>query len=599
MKRNILFIFLGLLSVSATVVLADTDSSLEKTVNSETNTSNNIETLGEVEKTDITETAESSKDSTAPIVSENTITSVEESTIASSESGSSETKQTQDEQGTEISSSSEIDLSRSARSIEDTDITFSGHVQRKGWQNAVKGNMNGFSYDQIGSIEEGLRLEAVNIDSSSDTFAMDIQYKIQGDQEWLAAEEAADGSIQVGSVGLSKKLHAVKINLANQGDYDVYYQVHVQSYGWLDWAKNGEETGFVDGLSKRIEAIRIAVIEKGQAAPSTAGTRKIIQLAQPSITYQSHIQRIGWQNPVSIGTMTGTSGQSLRMEAFRLNKSSGNVAGNIQYRGHVQSIGWQPFVNAGTMTGTNGRSLRLEAIQFRLTGEMADTYDLYYRVHVQRKGWTDWSKNDERSGSVNLGLRAEAIEVRLQLKGTTSPSTFKRPTLFGQVQASSTLGTTEAQAAFINTNLTAAMRTARTHNLYASVLLAQAILESNYGTSALAQNAQNYFGLKWRQQEGYPSYSHQTSEYDEEKGWITIIDDFAKFTNFSTSAEGYAKRIRNGLSWDPLRYQMVWRENTTSYRDATLALSVTYATDPNYKTKLNTIIENWQLTQFD
>ena len=50
--------------------------------------------------------------------------------------------------------------------------------------------------------------------------------------------------------------------------YDVYYRVHAQSYGWLDWAKNGEKAG-TEGLAKRLEAIQIVLVEKGGAAPGS------------------------------------------------------------------------------------------------------------------------------------------------------------------------------------------------------------------------------------------------------------------------------------------------------------------------------------------
>ena len=48
--------------------------------------------------------------------------------------------------------------------------------------------------------------------------------------------------------------------------YDIYYRVHVQSYGWLDWAKNGQMSG-TSGLAKRLEGIQIVLVPKGAAAP--------------------------------------------------------------------------------------------------------------------------------------------------------------------------------------------------------------------------------------------------------------------------------------------------------------------------------------------
>ena len=50
--------------------------------------------------------------------------------------------------------------------------------------------------------------------------------------------------------------------------YHVYYRVHIQTYGWLDWAKNGESAGS-EGLSKRMEAMQIVLVEKGGPAPGS------------------------------------------------------------------------------------------------------------------------------------------------------------------------------------------------------------------------------------------------------------------------------------------------------------------------------------------
>ena len=56
--------------------------------------------------------------------------------------------------------------------------------------------------------------------------------------------------------------------------YDVYYRVHVQGFGWLGWAKNGESAGSA-GYGRRLEGIQIKLVEKGGAAPgSTSGAFK-------------------------------------------------------------------------------------------------------------------------------------------------------------------------------------------------------------------------------------------------------------------------------------------------------------------------------------
>ena len=48
--------------------------------------------------------------------------------------------------------------------------------------------------------------------------------------------------------------------------YDVYYRVHAETYGWLDWAKNGEIAG-TTGCAKRLECIQVVLVKKGAAAP--------------------------------------------------------------------------------------------------------------------------------------------------------------------------------------------------------------------------------------------------------------------------------------------------------------------------------------------
>lgn len=73
------------------------------------------------------------------------------------------------------------------------------------------------------------------------------------------------------------------------------------------------------------------------------------------------------------------------------------------------------------MSGTSGQSKRLEAIQIRLTGEMANHYDVYYRVHAQQFGWLGWAKNGESAGTAGYSYRLEGIEVRLVPKGEAAP----------------------------------------------------------------------------------------------------------------------------------------------------------------------------------
>ncbi|MBR3157747.1 MAG: hypothetical protein IKF14_01465 [Atopobiaceae bacterium] len=152
-----------------------------------------------------------------------------------------------------------------------------------------------------------------------------------------------------------------------------------------------------------------------------------------SVRYRAHVQREGWQKWSSDGKVAGTSGEALRMEAFRieLRGANGKRVKGISYRTHVQNIGWQGWKNDGALAGTQGRGLRAEALRIKLTGDLAKKYDVWYRVHIQRYGWLGWAKNGAAAGSSGKSLRVEALCVRLVPKGGAAPGSTKRPFVDG------------------------------------------------------------------------------------------------------------------------------------------------------------------------
>ena len=78
----------------------------------------------------------------------------------------------------------------------------------------------------------------------------------------------------------------------------------------------------------------------------------------------------------------GTEGQAKQLEALKISLKNPPYSGGISYKTHVQDYGWLNNVSNGAISGTSGESKRVEAIQINLTGEMANYYDIYYRVHM-------------------------------------------------------------------------------------------------------------------------------------------------------------------------------------------------------------------------
>ncbi|MCI8274248.1 MAG: cellulase family glycosylhydrolase [Lachnospiraceae bacterium] len=300
-------------------------------------------------------------------------------------------------------------------------VSYSTHVQSYGWQGEVEnGRMAGTS-------GQAKRLEAVEIRVTGNE-NLGIRYRTHvqsyGWQDWVF-----DGGLS-GTERQSKRLEAICVELtgADKDNYDVYYRVHAQSYGWLDWAKNGAEAG-TEGLSKRLEGINIVIVPKG-ADPGVPTGRPFVSPYPGTVNYQTHVQSYGWQGWSFDGGVSGTEGQSKRLEGIKL-RLRWNIPGGIAYQTHVQSYGWQDWVSDGAMSGTQGKAKRLEGIRICLTGEAEGLYDIYYQVHAQSYGWLDWAKNGEMAGTSGLSKRLEGIRVQLVPKGGAAPGSTARPSIEG------------------------------------------------------------------------------------------------------------------------------------------------------------------------
>jgi flagellum-specific peptidoglycan hydrolase FlgJ/LysM repeat protein len=143
-----------------------------------------------------------------------------------------------------------------------------------------------------------------------------------------------------------------------------------------------------------------------------------------------------------------------------------------------------------------------------------------------------------------------------------------------------------------------AQQVAGANDLYASIMIAQAILESGWGQSLLTRQANNMFGIKG-------SYNGQfvemrTLEDDGTGNLYEIVARFRKYPSLKESFEDNAHVLRT-TSFTPgvFFYQGAWRSNTNSYRDAAQWLQGRYATDTTYASKLINLIETYNLTQYD
>lgn len=132
------------------------------------------------------------------------------------------------------------------------------------------------------------------------------------------------------------------------------------------------------------------------------------------------------------------------------------------------------------------------------------------------------------------------------------------------------------------------------HKILPSVSIAQAILESNWGRSKLAKEANNLFGIKGDY--NGESLTVTTKEWDGSK-MIDVDAGFRKYPSWNESIEDHGTFFTS-TDWRKNNYKNVIGE--TNYKDMAKALSDSgYATDPAYATKLINIVEEYNLSKYD
>lgn len=187
---------------------------------------------------------------------------------------------------------------------------------------------------------------------------------------------------------------------------------NLQNGDWCFWANGSKECPdshvamyyngqfFGQNQKGRKEATLQSISKNGMLG----ALRPKISSQKGKIYYAGHIQDIGWTDGLTHdGQTCGTTGQSLRLEAIKINANM-----DIYAKAHIQDIGWVDYkkITKDTVIGTTGQSKRLEDLCLK--------GDFEYRVHIANIGWTGWTKADGVAtlGTVGQSLAIEAIEIR-------------------------------------------------------------------------------------------------------------------------------------------------------------------------------------------
>lgn len=138
-----------------------------------------------------------------------------------------------------------------------------------------------------------------------------------------------------------------------------------------------------------------------------------------------------------------------------------------------------------------------------------------------------------------------------------------------------------------------ARRIGQEKGVYASVMMAQAYIESGDGTSGLANGYNNLMGIKGVYKDG-GTVNLPTQEENEDGELYTIDAYFRVYPDWASSLDDYADLLLTNPVYAP-----ALKSSSPDAISAAWELNGVYATDSSYANKIINVIERFNLTRFD
>ncbi|MFM9825405.1 glucosaminidase domain-containing protein [Flavobacterium sp.] len=188
------------------------------------------------------------------------------------------------------------------------------------------------------------------------------------------------------------------------------------------------------------------------------------------------------------------------------------------------------------------------------------------------------TKKDSKQNSTSVGI------IKKRGDSKTKNSIYKKTET---LEATSRVKvTSEMIQSYINNYKSVAQANMKKYSIPASIILGQALLESGSGVGTLCVQANNHFGIKCNSE-----WTGESVRYNDD----AIDECFRKYTNPIDSFRDHSLFLSGKK-----RYSSLFNLNKTDYKSWAKGLKEAgYATDELYPSKLITIIEKYQLYQYD
>jgi flagellum-specific peptidoglycan hydrolase FlgJ/LysM repeat protein len=198
----------------------------------------------------------------------------------------------------------------------------------------------------------------------------------------------------------------------------------------------------------------------------------------------------------------------------------------------------------------------------------------------------DYYRESNEEAYESMILEKERKEATLGIKKNELTLIMDKETEETLVATSKVKVTKEVVLNYINKYRAVAIDNMNNYNIPASITLAQGILESGCGTSTLSMTANNHFGIKCHTNWEGESVTHTDDAPDE---------CFRKYKNPRDSYRDHSLFLTSRKWYEPL-----FELDIKDYKAWSHGLKKSgYATDPKYPQKLISLIERYNLNQYD
>ncbi|MBQ4529223.1 MAG: InlB B-repeat-containing protein, partial [Lachnospiraceae bacterium] len=260
-------------------------------------------------------------------------------------------------------------------------------------------------------------LKSFKLNVSNNTCRGGIEYRVYQNGKWT--DWASDGEL-CGNNSYDTNYVQIRLTGGLSERYDVCYKTIVYGGTWSGWTANGEKSGASD---RRVEGVKITLIPKDNLMAKlnednvsgnldygtcsetlTGGSGKDSNGEDTSPEYNDNILKMG-----------ATSWYALKW--FKLGVQNKSVSGSIQYRAY-QNGAWTNWVSDGAVCGDGNNNIQY--VEIKLTGDLAEKYDICYKTVVYGGKWYGWAVNGQTAGDGSSNKCVEGLQVQLLKKGSAS-----------------------------------------------------------------------------------------------------------------------------------------------------------------------------------